>query len=189
MNPYEVVGVVFGLVAVGLTVRESIWCWPTGLVYVGAYVVFFRQSRLYANMALQVVYGLLCLYGWHQWLHGGRDRGALTVSRIPRRALGGLLAAGAVAGLALGATLRGATEASLPFWDSATTSFSLVAQFMVTRKWLENWIVWIVVDVVYVGMYLYLRLFPTAGLYAVFLLLAVMGLRQWRRALEEAERG
>lgn len=83
----------------------------------------------------------------------------------------------------LGLALARHTDASLPFWDSSTTSFSLVAQFMQTRKWLENWIVWIVVDVVYVGMYVYKSLYPTAGLYAVFLGLAVLGLHEWKQSL------
>jgi nicotinamide mononucleotide transporter len=183
MNPYEVAGVVFGVLAVWLTVRESLWCWPTGLLYVVAFVVVFHQARLYANMGLQVVYGVLCVYGWYQWLHGGKDRGALAVSRTPRRALAGLLAAGVGATALLMRTLGRATDAALPFWDASTTSFSLVAQAMVTRKWIENWIVWIVVDTAYVGMYLHQGLYATAGLYGVFLVLAVMGLREWGRTI------
>jgi nicotinamide mononucleotide transporter len=191
MSPYEVAelaGVVFGVLAVWLTVRESLWCWPTGLVYVALYIVVFHHVKLYAGMGLQAVYGGLCLYGWYQWLHGGRDRGALSVSRIPARALAILLAAGAAGSVLLGTTLSRATDASLPALDSSLTAFSLVAQAMVTRKWIENWILWIVVDVVYVGMYAYKGLFATAGLYALFLVLAAMGLREWGKALAASGR-
>ena len=86
----------------------------------------------------------------------------------------------------LGVFLQYRTDAALPLLDAATTSFSLVAQWMTTRKWIDNWLVWIVVDVVYVGMYLSLGLYPSAGLYVVFLALATMGFREWRRAIEGA---
>lgn len=182
-STYEAVGVIFGIVAVWLTTRQNVWCWPTGLVNVGLFIVVFYQARLYADMGLQVVYVGLCLYGWHRWLRGGPDQGVLAVSRTPPRALVILALFGATGSALLGLTLFRHTDASLPFWDSSTTSFSLVAQWMQTRKWIENWILWIVVDVVYVGIYLQKRLYATAGLYAIFIALALLGLREWRRSL------
>lgn len=182
-SPYEIVGVLFGIVAVWLTTRENPWCWPLGLVNVGLFILVFHEARLYADMGLQVIYVILCLYGWHRWLRGGPGRGALPVSRAPRRALFLLASLGFAGALLLGFTLYRHTDASLPFWDSATASFSLLAQWMQARKWIENWAVWIVVDVVYVGMYVSKRLYPTAGLYAVFVGLAILGLVQWRRSL------
>jgi len=186
MNPYEIAGVLFGVASVWLTVRENIWCWPTGLVNVGLFILVFFEARLYADMGLQVVYVLLCLYGWYQWLHGGKDRGTLGVSRTPRRKAALLAASGAVFAVVLGVFLKRGTDAALPFWDASTTSFSLAAQWMLTKKYLENWLVWIAVDVVYIGMYLNKALYPTAGLYAVFLVLAVLGLRSWTKALAAA---
>ena len=183
MSAWEILGFLFGALGVWLTVRENIWCWPTGLVSVGAYVIVFYRARLYADMGLQVVYIALCLYGWYAWLHGGTARGPLVVSRIPRLLLLGACAAGGCFALVLGATLSGATDAALPFMDSSTTAFSLVAQWMQTRKWIENWWVWIVVDAVYVGIYIFKGLLLTAGLYAVFLALAGLGLVAWRRSL------
>jgi nicotinamide mononucleotide transporter len=180
MNPYEVVGVAFGAVAVYLTVRENIWCWPTGLVNVALSAVVFAQARLYADMGLQLVYVVLCLYGWYAWLHGGDDRGALAVTRTPARAVLAMAAAGIAFAAGLGLFLQQRTDAALPFWDASTTSFSLVAQWMQTRKWIENWLVWIAVDVVYVGIYVAKGLFLMAGLYAAFLVLAVAGLLAWR---------
>jgi nicotinamide mononucleotide transporter len=178
-NPYEVVGVLFGILSVWLTTRENVWCWPTGLVNVGLFIIVFAQAKLYADMGLQVVYVALCLYGWYEWLHGGPGQGALRVSRTPRSAGLALAAGGTVFAVVLGAALRGQTDAALPYLDSTLTSFSLVAQWMQTRKWLETWVVWIAVDVVYVGMYIYKQLHPTAVLYTVFLALAVMGRRAW----------
>lgn len=188
MNMYEVLGVLFGILSVWLTTRENVWCWPTGLVNVGLFIAVFYHARLYADMGLQAVYVALCLYGWYEWLHGGKDHGVLHVSRTPPSAAGILAALGTGFAVALGLLLRRYTDASLPLLDSTLTSFSLVAQWMQTRKWLETWWAWIAVDVVYVGMYVYKRLYPTAGLYAVFLLLAVLGLRAWRASLAAAGR-
>ena len=147
------------------------------------FAIVFYHVRLYADMALQGVYAVLCVYGWHEWRHGGTGTGPLAVSRVPRPWLAGLGLAGAAFALGLGLFLRDRTDAALPFWDAGTTSFSLVAQWMTTRKWIENWAAWIAVDVVYVGMYLSQRLYATAGLYAVFLVLALAGLREWGRSL------
>jgi nicotinamide mononucleotide transporter len=186
MSVYEILGVVFGIVSVYLTVRENIWCWPTGLVNVALFIIVFYQARLYADMGLQVLYVILCLYGWYEWLHGGSNHGPLRVSRAPRAALLGLFAGGIAFAWPLGALLRTATDASLPYFDASTASFSLVAQALQTKKWIENWWVWIVVDAVYVGMYIVKGLYLTAGLYAIFLVLAAAGLVQWRRALVPA---
>jgi nicotinamide mononucleotide transporter len=186
VSAYEVLGALSGIAAVALTVRENVWCWPIGIVNVALYVIVFFQAKLYADMGLQLVYVALCLYGWHAWLHGGRDHGVLQVSRIPGRAAAALTVAGIAGSALLGHLLRSRTDAALPFWDSATTSFSLVAQAMQTKKWIENWIVWIAVDLVYVGIYLVKQLYLTAGLYAVFLSLALRGLVEWRRSMAQA---
>lgn len=173
-----------GVVSVYLSVRQKIWSWPTAIVNVTLYVIVFYEARLYADMGLQVVYVALSCYGWYQWLHGGANHGTLAVTRVGVRT-SVLLAAIAVAVTAvLGTLLHARTDAALPFLDSAATATSLVAQWMMTRKLLENWLVWIAVDVVYVGMFLYKSLFVTAVLYAIFLGLAVAGYRQWTRSIE-----
>jgi nicotinamide mononucleotide transporter len=186
VNAWEIAGVLFGVASVWLIVRENVWGWPTGLVNVALFVVVFWQARLYADMGLQVVYVVLCAYGWWAWTHGRGGGGPLEVTRTPRAARWLLAAGGAAGALLVGWLLRGHTDAALPFWDSTTTSFSLVAQWMQTRKWLENWWVWIAVDAVYVGIYVAKGLFPTAGLYVLFLGLAVQGARRWRRGLAGA---
>jgi nicotinamide mononucleotide transporter len=184
----EWTAVAFGVASVWLTVRQNPWCWPLGIVNVSLFAVLFWRERLYADAGLQLVYVVLCAYGWWAWVRGGPTPGALRVSRTPRPAGGLLVLGGALLALLLGTTLKRATDAALPFWDSGTTAFSLVAQWMMTRKWLESWAVWIVVDVIYVGMYLARDLLPTAGLYAVFIALAALGHREWARALREGER-
>jgi nicotinamide mononucleotide transporter len=171
-----------------LTARQNVWCWPTGLVSVVLSALVFLHSRLYASAALQVVYAALSLYGWYEWLHGGEGDGRLEVSRTPPRWRAGLALAALAASIGLGLLLRDRTDAALPFWDAGTTAFSLAAQLMTTRKWLESWLVWIPLDVVYVGMYLSQGLPAFAGLYAVYLVLAVLGLVAWRGSMAPGAR-
>jgi nicotinamide mononucleotide transporter len=152
-------------------------------VNVVLYTVVFWDAKLYADMGLQVIYAVLSLYGWYQWLYGGAGRTELRVTRtLPR--VGAILTVIAAAGSALlGTLLRHATDAALPFMDSMLSSTSLVAQWMMTKKLVENWLVWIGVDVLYVGMFVFKGLYLTAGLYAVFLVLAVRGYLDWRRSM------
>lgn len=182
-DPLELAGTILGLISVWLTVRQNIWCWPTGLVMVALYAVVFFRARLYADAGLQVVYFVLQLYGWYEWLYGGKARGKLEVARITFR-LGAWLAVVAAAATALmGYMLATRTDASLPYWDSAATVLSLVAQWMLARKLIENWLVWITVDVLSIGIYAAKALYPTMALYAAFLGLAVFGWIEWRKSL------
>ncbi len=188
-NRWEVLAVIFGIVSVYLSTREHIWSWPTALVNVTLYFVVFFEAKLYADMGLQVVYFGLSLYGWYEWLYGGANRTELHVSRTTQSLGVRLLIIGVVCAAVLGTLLARFTDAALPFVDSATTSTSLVAQWMMTRKILENWAVWMAVDVVYVGMFIFKHLYLTAGLYTVFFVLAAMGYVQWKRSLEGREPG
>ncbi len=184
MLPTELVAVLLTLAAVYLTTRQKIWCWPLGMVSVTLYALVFHQAKLYADMGLQALYFGLAIYGWWAWLHGGEDHGQLEVSLTSGRTRAVLATIGVLAGITLGQTLERFTDASLPFMDSMLTSFSIVAQWMQTRKLLESWLVWLAVDVFYVGMFLFKGLYPTAGLYAIFLYLAVKGFIDWRRSMD-----
>ncbi len=182
----EVAAVVLTLFAVYLTTRQVVWCWPLGMVSVSLYALVFFEARLYADTGLQVLYFLLAAYGWWAWRHGGEDHKELRVSTAGVKMGIVLFALAALGGLVLGEGLARFTDASLPLMDSMLTSFSIAAQWMQTRKILESWLVWLAVDVLYVGMFLYKDLLLTAGLYAVFLVLAVMGYRGWRRSMAAA---
>jgi nicotinamide mononucleotide transporter len=182
MNWLEAVAVATGIVSVYLSVKQKISSWPAALVNVALYFAVFRDAKLYADMGLQVIYFALSLYGWYEWLYGGENRTELKVSRVDAK-MAIKLPATAVVGVAvLGTLFARYTDAALPYMDSATATTSLVAQWMMTRKVLENWAVWIAVDIVYVGMFIYKHLYPTAGLYAGFLVLAAMGYAQWQRS-------
>jgi len=185
MTAIEIVAVVFGLLCVWLTVRQNIWCWPTGLVMVLLYIFIFYQARLYSDMGLQVVYIVLQIYGWYSWLHGGRDRGKLSVSRITRTGVIVWMTVAITGTTGLGYIMSTYTEASLPYWDAATTVLSLFAQYLMAKKILESWLIWITVDVLCRGIYPAKQLYLTTGLYAVFLVLATLGLLAWRKSLSE----
>ncbi|MDH5234547.1 MAG: nicotinamide riboside transporter PnuC [Gemmatimonadota bacterium] len=183
MNTLEVAAVAFGIVSVWLSTREHIASWPTAIVNVSLYFIVFGEAKLYADMGLQVFYFVLSWYGWYQWKFGGANRSELPVSRTTRRHVARLIPIGIAGSLVLGLVLARTTDAALPWVDSATSVTSLLAQWMMTRKLLENWLVWIAVDVVYVAMFIFKDLYLTAGLYAVFLVLAVKGFVDWRRSL------
>jgi nicotinamide mononucleotide transporter len=185
MFSLEWIAVAVTLVAVYLTTRQVIWCWPIGMVSVVLYAGVFYETRLYADMGLQALYFALAVYGWWAWLHGGKDHGELGVSTTSTRRRLLLVSVGTLVGLTLGQVLNRYTDAALPFMDSILTSFSIVAQWMQTRKLLEAWLVWLAVDVFYVGMFLYKGLYPTAVLYSIFLYLAGLGFVQWRRSMVE----
>src|SRR3954467_11718355 len=182
-NRWEVLAVIFGIVSVYLSTREHIWSWPTALVNVALYFVVFYEAKLYADMGLQVVYFALSLYGWYEWLYGGANHSELRVSRTPARTWLPLSAVGVVFWAADGYFTSKLPGVALPYVDAATATVSLVAQYMMTRKYLENWVLWVLVDVVYVGMLIFKRLDLVAFNYAVCLGLAVMGYVSWKRSM------
>lgn len=186
MISLELVAVVITVAAVSLTARQVIWCWPLNMLSTTLYAMIFFQARLYAGMGLQGLYFALAIYGWWAWLYGGEHRSKLQVTVASGRLRLFLAALATIAGIALGMTLNAFTDASLPFLDSMLTTFSIAAQWMQTRKLLDNWVLWIAVDICYIGLFVYRELYPTAGLYAAFLILASMGFVHWRRSMRES---
>jgi nicotinamide mononucleotide transporter len=189
MTWIEIIAVVFGLLCVLLTIRQNIWCWPTGLVQVSLYIVIFHDAKLYSDLILHVIYVVLQVYGWYHWLYGGRERSKLPVTRMPSLHLGAWIAV-CIAGTAVwGWFMATYTDAAVPYPDAFTTVASLVAQWLMARKKLASWYFWIAVDIVAINVYLYKALYPTAGLYAVFLVLATIGFFAWRKTISKDEAG
>lgn len=183
-KPAEAIGFVTGAWGVYLVVLENVWNWPIGVVSSGFYVVVFAEARLFGDAALNVLYVILGLLGWYWWLNGGRrgegPRAELAISALSP--IGFAAALGATAALTAGLTwyFRSIRDAA-PFLDALTTALSLVAQGLLTRKILENWIFWIVADAVYIPLYYSRGLALTSLLYALFLAMAVGGYLEWRR--------
>ncbi len=182
-NWIEFFAVVFGLVAVYFNTKEIIWGWPTGIVGVILSGVLFYQVKLYADLGLHIVYVILGFYGWYKWLYGGKNQSELRVSRTNTSLMIGLIAAGIVGTAGIGYFFQQTTDADLPYWDAFTTAFSLVGQYMLAKKKLENWILWIVVDIVASGIYVMKELYLLALLYFLYLGLAAYGYRQWKKSL------
>jgi nicotinamide mononucleotide transporter len=138
-------------------------------------------------MGLQIVFIALQVYGWYEWLRGGEGRTELHISKLPF-ALAARLALIAFAGTLLtGSLLEAKTDASLPFLDSTVTALSLIAQWMLAKKLLENWLIWITVDVLSIGIYFYKGLYISTLLYATFLALATFGFIEWRKTLKDLQ--
>jgi nicotinamide mononucleotide transporter len=188
MNPVELAATIFGLACVWLTVRQNIWCWPTGLVMVALYIYVFFGAKLYSDMGLQVVYVFMQLYGWYHWVHGADDDNEpLSVTRLSSARFAMTVAAGAFGIGGLGLAMDTYTDADLAYWDAATTVLSLIAQWLLAKKVLESWAFWIVVDVLAIGVYTTKELYLTSGLYAVFLGLAVAGLVAWLKSYRKTQ--
>jgi nicotinamide mononucleotide transporter len=181
-NWFEITGVAFGLAAVWLQTRENIWNWPTAIVNVSIFFVIFWQSKLYADSVLQLYYLATSVYGWWAWLRGGVNRTELHVKRATPRLWAILVAIIVVGGLGVGAFLDRTTDSPVPYLDALLTTMSLVAQWMITRKILENWLVWIVANIVYVPLLISRGLPYSAIQYGVFLILAVLGYNNWKKA-------
>jgi nicotinamide mononucleotide transporter len=187
LSPFEVFAALVSAAGVWLTARRSPWCWPVGLVSVVAYAWIFVDARLYSDTLLQAIFALLILSGWHRWLRNLDGSGHVRVAALPARDAALHLAIGTAAALALGYGMHRYTDASLPWLDAALTAFSLVAQWWQARRHAAAWWLWIVVDVFYVGEYVYKSLPVTAVLYTGFIVLAAMGLRAWRGGLDEQQ--
>ena len=175
----EITGVAFGLACVALTARQSVWCWPAGIVNAICFAVMFVGARLYADVAMQGVYIVLSIYGWYSW---SRPKAELPVIRFSPRGWW-MSAAVFAAGAALIGLVLSRTDAALPWANAGTASASLIAQWMMTRKVLESWIVWIVADVVMIGVYLHQSLYFTSGLYVVFIGLCIAGFIGWKKSM------
>ena len=184
MTPIEITAVIFGFLCVYFTIKENIWCWPTGLVQVFLYIFIFFEAKLYSDVILHIIYVGMQFYGWYFWLHGGKMRKEAVVSQLPRTQLVGSLIVSVAATVLLGYFMASRTDASLPYADAFTTVFSLVAQWLLSRKILESWYFWIAVDCVAIGVYYAKDLHLTAGLYTAFLFMAIAGLLRWKRSFD-----
>ena len=186
MSVTEVLGFVTGAVCVWLLARQIIWNWPIGIANNALYLIVFLRSGLYGDAGLQVVYMILGAYGWWTWLHVTPGQAELPITRTRGGTWTWLIPATGVASIALVFFLARVTDSTVPGWDGFTTALSLAAIYGQSRKYVESWWIWIAADVIYIPLYIYKHLWLTSVLYLVFLILCVIGLREWRRALREA---
>ncbi|MGC9471037.1 MAG: nicotinamide riboside transporter PnuC [Bacteroidales bacterium] len=181
----EIFGAVTGLIYLYFSIRQNIWLWPLGIFTSSVYIYVFFASKFYADMGLQGYYLVVSIYGWYHWLHGtsGNRSDDLPVSRTSRRQWVVLLIITLVLFVLMAWVLERFTDSDVPRWDAFTTAASITATWMLARKLLEHWLIWVVVDAVSMGLYVYKGLYPTVGLFAVYTLMAVKGYVEWKKDL------
>ncbi len=183
LDPLEWAAAALGLVNVALIVRRSVWNYPFGLAMVSLYFFVFFEARLYSDALLQIFFFVVQLYGWWNWLRARRAAGEIRVLTLTPRArllwIGGIVAASTIWGLAMARY----TNAAAPMIDAAIAGTSIAAQILMAQRRIENWLLWILVDAIAIGLFASRGLHATSVLYALFLLLSIAGLIGWARAL------
>jgi nicotinamide mononucleotide transporter len=180
----EIVAVVLALATVGCNIREIHWGWPLAIASSLLYFFVFWDSKLYGDAGLQIFFAVVALWGWYQWLRGHRADGSeLHVAFLSPRGRIATIATCALLWPATGLFLKTFTDTDVPWWDAFPTALSVVGQFLLGRKFIENWAVWLAVNVVSVALFAYKDLWLTAGLYCVFIVLSFVGWREWKKRL------
>jgi len=185
-NKTELLGAILGILYIQFSIRQSILTWPTGLLTSLLYVIVFYKSALYAAMGLQVYYVAISVYGWYYWLKGknANNKSLLPVLRTNKKLW---LKLGIISILIYSVILFiliRFSNSEVPFMDSLTTSLSIVATWMLAKKYIENWIIWIFVDFVSIGLYFYMSLWPTVVLFIVYTIMAFFGYIEWKKDLK-----
>lgn len=183
----ELLGTIFGLVYIVLSIKQNIWCWPVGLITSALYIYVFFQTKFYADMSLQAYYLVVSIYGWYHWMYGSRSKKQddLKISRTGIKLALVLTVVTLILFGLIAFILVNYTDSEIPYWDAFTTAGSFVATWMLARKLIEHWLVWIVVDAVSLGLYVYKGLYPTVVLFAVYTLLALLGYIEWKKEREK----
>jgi nicotinamide mononucleotide transporter len=184
----EILAVITGLLSVYFATREDNRTWSIGILNAALVGVMLYFDRYYVNIGLQVIYILYNLYSWRVWKRGGSNQAEGAVAPTPRRAWPVLIAATIAFTLLIGWVFDTFTDGALPYWDAVTVALSLVAQYALTRKWLENWWIWIAANLIYIGLWFVARNYLYAALQIVFIGLSIAGYVGWRRKLEVGSR-
>jgi nicotinamide mononucleotide transporter len=178
-------GVLTGTLCVWLAAKNVIYNWPIAIISVTIYIFIFFESKLYADMGLQFYFMAMNIYGWIYWSKNTQSAASRPVSVIKGREVVLSILGVIIATSIIGLILKRNTDASFPFIDSFCTACSVVAQVFLARKVLQNWLIWIFVDVIYVGVYISKDLYATAIMYALYIYIAAMGYLEWRKTYRE----
>jgi len=188
-TPLELISFALSVAVVWLNIRQNHWAWLFAIVSSATYGVVFYGARLYGDMALQLVFITVSIWGWYQWLRGDDSHDQLPVTVLSNKGRWLALAGWLIGFGVLAWFLKSFTDTDVPHADGFLTAGSLVGQLLLSRKKLENWHVWIIVDILYVALYVHKGLMLTAVLYAMFVVMAAIGLLAWRRAMQGAPDG
>ena len=184
----EIFGVASGLLYLYLEIKQRVWLWPVGFITSAVYIYVYLTAKFYADMGLQVYYLAISLYGWYHWRHGGpnQQRDELPVSRTPAQLWPWLIGITATLFVGLWQLLDRCTDSPVPIGDALTTALSITATWMLSRKFIEHWGLWVLANAMSMGLYIYKGLYPTAVLFAFYTAMPVVGYRQWLRTMHPA---
>jgi nicotinamide mononucleotide transporter len=179
LSELEFVAVAFGLANIGLLIRKSVWNFPAGIVMVTLYAGIFFETRLYSEALLQLFFLCVQVFGWRKWLLAIADEGEVMVFWSSPKEIGICLGITGVVAVVLGTALATWTNAAAPYPDATVAAASVVAQFLLSYRRIENWVYWIAIDCLSIGLYVWRGLTLTAGLYVVMLIMSIIGLGAW----------
>ena len=185
-NKIELLGAILGIAYISFSIRQNILTWPTGLATSALYIVVFFQSKFYADMGLQVYYVGISIYGWYYWIKGKKPKNStvVPVRQASKKMWFKLIAIAILLYFAILIILLNFTDSDVPFMDSFTTALSIIATWMLAKKYIEQWLIWIFVDIISAGLYIYKELWPTVILFAVYTVMAYLGYIEWRKDLK-----
>ena len=181
----QIIGVALGLLYLYFEYKANIWLWVIGLIMPIVHGTLYFRQGLYADFSMELYYILAGIYGLIAWRRGDKkSKSELKISYTPRVAWVAIVGVYVLLHATIYMLLVTFTDSNVPFWDSLTTSLSVVAYWLLSRKYVEQWLVWLAVDVITVGLYIYKDIPLTAGLYALYSALAIAGYMRWRRVIE-----
>lgn len=188
-NYIEVVGAVFGLIYLYLEIKENMWLWPVGLITSGFYVAVFFSAKLYADMGLQVYYLAISIYGWYKWKYGtGSDTSDnLPIVRLNAGLALKLLVATVLLFFGIAEVLKRFTDSPVPYCDAFTTSLSFVATWMLAKKIIEMWWIWVIANFASLCLFFWRGLYPSVVLFFFYTVMAVVGYYSWKKSLAEQQ--
>ena len=187
MSPIEIIAVILTTIGVTLTIKRQMWCWFFNFIAFVLYAYIFYEYKLYGETILQFIFIVMNLYGFYHWRKGKVEEHTIRIEKSNAPTLVMQMVLASIAGLLFGLGLHYFTDASLPILDAQLAAFSLLATYWTTQKYIATWVLWVIVDIVYVGMFLYKSLYLTAGLYAVFIGLAILGWKQWNAVKKQQQ--
>lgn len=180
----EVTAVIFSIAGVWLTALEKVINWPVNIIGCSIYTYIFFTNKIYLDTGISVFYVVFSFYGWYEWLYSGKDKHAIEISHLNIRAMGLLIIICVPATIGLGELMKHYTDNTVPFLDATTTILSLAGTWMMAKKHIENWLVWIIADSIYIAEYVIKGLYPTALLSFIFTLLAIYGHYEWKKLMK-----
>ncbi len=185
----EIFGTISGLIYIFLEIKAKLLMWPVGIVTSAFYIIVFFTSKFYADMSLQIYYLIISIYGWIYWYKGNKKSKSkkLKISKTTKKTALTLIIITIFLFFIMSYILSNYTDSPLPYWDSFTTALSIIATWMLAKKLIEQWIIWIIVDLVSMSLYIYKKLYPTSFLFLVFTILAFVGFIEWKKQMQKTK--